>query len=514
MKRSVLSRILGAGGALVLGGCTEGASSSDLAPAAKEYSVQVEAATVASLPTCNSKTSGEVAMVTGSSTLEQCNGLLWTPVLCSILNVGQVAYSSATSTLWACTNAADGGAMGWQLISIPQGPPGEAGATGATGATGPAGAAGATGTTGATGATGPQGDTGTSGDTGTTGATGPAGATGAEGPAGPAGSSDSDASTLPQVSGVTIGTVPSNSITLTVSDSDLTTTFPLVGFGLTSTSGTTSGSQTGGAGAGSTTTVVGASFTTDLGTAATFTGDVGAGRSMHLTFQFPADASGTSFSLAVVGLVSSVVPAAIDEGPFETLSFAITPETLSAVVQPGGTSNGATGDDGGDDASDDAGDSTPGVLSYCVGAPQAGFGQVTDFVPSSVTASTSSQSAGAGAGKVTFGTPAIGLPFQLPAVQLLGIELAGDHLTDVYVDIFDASANLDAVYDLRDVFVGAVSVTGLATDVTFVAGQTQVQTPEDGGLSSPTSGSSGSSGAPIAGGWNRVTNTSDTTPIE
>jgi hypothetical protein len=315
------------------------------------------------------------------------------------------------------------------------------------------------------------------------------------------------------VSGVTVGAVPSNTITLTVSDSDLTTTFPLVGFGLTSTSGTSSGSQTGGNAAGAPTTVVGASFTTDLGTAATFTSDVSVGRLMHLTFQFPADASGTSFSLAVVGLVSSLVPAAIDEGPFETLSFAITPQTFSAVVQAGGSSSG--NDDGGDDGSDDGGDTAPGALYYCVGAPQAGFDQVTDFVPTSVTASTSSQSSGAGSGKVTFGTPAIDLPFQLPAVQLLGIELAGDHLADVYVDVLDAEANLDAVYDLRDTLVGTVSVTGLATDVTFVAEQTQVQTDEDGGLPSPTSGSSGLNTTPIVGGWNRITNTSDGTgPVE
>jgi type VI protein secretion system component Hcp len=102
------------------------------------YTVQIQASTPAAVPACSAKTSGETAFVTSSNTLESCLAGVWVPITCVI--GGNVAFDSATDSLWACTQNHDGGAAQWAQITLPQGPQGPAGATGATGAMGNTGA--------------------------------------------------------------------------------------------------------------------------------------------------------------------------------------------------------------------------------------------------------------------------------------------------------------------------------------------------------------------------------------
>ena len=146
------------------------------------YTLQIEANNASSLPTCNSRTVGETAIVTSTSTLETCVAGVWVSVPCLV--GGAVAFNSATNSLWACTQSSNGSSPQWSQITLPQGP---AGATGATGATGANGANGATGAVGPAGEQGPAGAQGAQGAPGADGAQGADGATGPQGPAGATG---------------------------------------------------------------------------------------------------------------------------------------------------------------------------------------------------------------------------------------------------------------------------------------------------------------------------------------
>src|SRR5580658_9209503 len=93
------------------------------------YAVRVLADTASDLPTCDSTTSGETAIVTSTDTLETCMYGAWSTIPCLV--GGSVAFDSNTDTLWACTENPEGGAPIWAPITLPQGaagPQGEAGA--------------------------------------------------------------------------------------------------------------------------------------------------------------------------------------------------------------------------------------------------------------------------------------------------------------------------------------------------------------------------------------------------
>lgn len=181
-------------------GCGQQPSSSSSipAPVAGVYDVKIETTSPAGLPACNTKTAGETAIVTSTSTLESCIAGVWVPIPCTSLLGGDVAYDSAVASLWACTATASGTPQ-WTQITLPSGaqgpvgPQGPQGSTGVQGAQGPQGAQGtqgaqgSQGATGAQGAQGAQGSQGAQGPQGTPGAQGAQGNPGAPGAAGPQG---------------------------------------------------------------------------------------------------------------------------------------------------------------------------------------------------------------------------------------------------------------------------------------------------------------------------------------
>jgi hypothetical protein len=127
-------------------GCgTEGGSTAQSGkapgPVNGVYSVQLE--TNGPLPTCNPKTAGETAIATTTGTLASCVLGVWVPVPCVV--GGAVAFDSATDSLWACTESANGNSPAWMQITLPQGPKGDAGAQGPQGPVGEAGTPGAPG---------------------------------------------------------------------------------------------------------------------------------------------------------------------------------------------------------------------------------------------------------------------------------------------------------------------------------------------------------------------------------
>src|SRR5215471_5609690 len=90
------------------------------------YSVQLTAATLATLPQCTWALAGTVAYVTSPSSLWACSLGAWHEIKCSASNAGSVAYAGST-TLLACV------ASSWIQIALPKGPPGDPGAQGPQG---------------------------------------------------------------------------------------------------------------------------------------------------------------------------------------------------------------------------------------------------------------------------------------------------------------------------------------------------------------------------------------------
>ncbi len=133
----VAASTLGLVGITSCGNSPPSVSTAPPSPVNGVYGVQIQTSSPSSLPTCNSKTAGETAIVTSTDTLESCVLGVWVPIPCLV--GGAVAFDSATDSLWACTEAAKGGtAPQWTQITLPQGPVGVMGATGATGAPGTA----------------------------------------------------------------------------------------------------------------------------------------------------------------------------------------------------------------------------------------------------------------------------------------------------------------------------------------------------------------------------------------
>ena len=136
-------------GVLGTAGCGSSApSTSTAAPAPLNgvYTVQIQTVGSSGLPACSSKTAGETAIVTSTNTLESCVAGVWVPIPCLV--GGAVAFDSATDSLWACTEAADGGHPVWAQVTLPKGPAGPQGATGNAGPAGPRGTPGVPGAPG------------------------------------------------------------------------------------------------------------------------------------------------------------------------------------------------------------------------------------------------------------------------------------------------------------------------------------------------------------------------------
>ena len=180
-------------------GCQDGQSPAALgttkSPFINVYTVKIQTNDSSSLPTCNSATEGETAMLTSTDSLETCFLGSWSIIPCMV--GGAVAYDSSTNSLWACTEDGDGGAPAWAPVALspvageagaqgPAGPQGDAGPQGPQGDPGPQGAM------GLQGDAGPPGDPGPQGPQGATGAQGPQGDPGAQGPAGPQGPAGMD----------------------------------------------------------------------------------------------------------------------------------------------------------------------------------------------------------------------------------------------------------------------------------------------------------------------------------
>jgi Pentapeptide repeats (8 copies) len=99
--------------------CDAGSSAPESSgPPNNVYKVQIQTLTPSGLPACNSKTSGETAIVTSTDTLESCVAGVWVPIPCLV--GGAVAF--------------DSGGPAWTAIAGTTGPQGPAGATGPAGA--------------------------------------------------------------------------------------------------------------------------------------------------------------------------------------------------------------------------------------------------------------------------------------------------------------------------------------------------------------------------------------------
>jgi hypothetical protein len=99
-------------------------------PADGVLDVRLQGVTVSALPACTSALAGQTAGVTSPPSLYWCsNGGHWVQIPCLIS--GDVAYASATRTLWACSAGA------WTQVTLPAGAQGPKGDTGPQGPQGP-----------------------------------------------------------------------------------------------------------------------------------------------------------------------------------------------------------------------------------------------------------------------------------------------------------------------------------------------------------------------------------------
>jgi len=105
--------------------------------AGQVITIELQAATPATLPRCDDSLAGATAYVESPVSLWSCQTGAWVSVPCTKGLAGTVAFASASQTLLSCTKSV------WTPIMLPAG---ATGATGATGAQGPMGARGAPGT--------------------------------------------------------------------------------------------------------------------------------------------------------------------------------------------------------------------------------------------------------------------------------------------------------------------------------------------------------------------------------
>ena len=133
-------------------GSTPSSSSSLPAPVNGVYTVQIQANTPSSLPTCTKALDGTVAYAISPPSLWACENQAWDSIPCNDGKAGAVAYASTTKSLWACI------ADVWTTVALPagpRGPQGDAGPPGPQGSQGDAGPPGPPGQNGAPGATSP-----------------------------------------------------------------------------------------------------------------------------------------------------------------------------------------------------------------------------------------------------------------------------------------------------------------------------------------------------------------------